>query len=244
MHRDTSVGFLVLLALVACAPVKPSPSPTTPGPTPGGGARAPTMVKGPAPPPGNAPAPSTAATPAAQPTSPGPATRAQPAQTSVATTEQPGKPAAAPPPGKAAVAGTGKSKTPRTDSTEPTLTADARAAPPPNAAGAAGTTAKQPPSLALDLAQLEQRLRDTHAIGVFTKLSLKNQVDDLLNQFRAFHSGQLKATLADLRQRYDLLLLKVLTVLQDGDPQLASAISASRDTIWGILTDRQKFQKI
>lgn len=244
MHRDTSVGFLVLIALVACTPVKPSPSPTTPGPTPDGGARAPTMVKGPAPPPGNAPAPSTAATPAAQPTSPGPATRAQPAQTSVATTEQPGKPAAASPPGKAAVAGTGKSKTPRTDSTEPTLTADARAAPPPNAAGAAGTTAKQPPSLALDLAQLEQRLRDTHAIGVFTKLSLKNQVDDLLNAFRAFHSGRPKASLADLHQRYDLLLIKVLSLLQDGDPPLAAAISASRDTIWGILVDPEKFQKV
>jgi hypothetical protein len=91
---------------------------------------------------------------------------------------------------------------------------------------------------------LEQRLRDTRAIGVFTKLSLKNQVDDLLKQFRAFHSGQGKAPLAQLRQQYDLLLLKVLTLLQDSDHELAAAISSSREAIWGILTDPQKFAKI
>jgi len=99
-----------------------------------------------------------------------------------------------------------------------------------------------PPTL--DLASLEQRLRDTRAIGVFTKLSLKNQVDDLLNGFRAFYRGESKDSLADLRQRFDLLLLKVLTLLQDGDPPLAAAISSSRDAIWSILADREKFQRI
>jgi hypothetical protein len=97
---------------------------------------------------------------------------------------------------------------------------------------------------ALDLAALEQRLRDTHAIGVFTKLSLKNQVDDLLDQFRGFYKGQIKIPLAELRQRYDLLLLKVLSLLQDADQQLASAISSSREAIWGVLADPDKFAKI
>jgi hypothetical protein len=107
------------------------------------------------------------------------------------------------------------------------------------------TTAEKPTIMpALDLASLEQRLRDTHAIGLFTKLSLKNQVDDLLKEFRAFHSGQTGGALADLRQRYDLLLLKVLTLLQDGDPQLASAISASREALWNVLADPEKFAKL
>jgi len=103
---------------------------------------------------------------------------------------------------------------------------------------------KQPAPAPLDLTALEQRLKDTHAIGVFTKLSLKNQVDDLLGAFRSFHGGQTQPPLAELRQRYDLLLLKVLTLLQDGDPPLASAISASREAIWALLADRNKFQKI
>ena len=66
---------------------------------------------------------------------------------------------------------------------------------------------KSPP---LDLATLEQRLKDTKAIGVLTKITLKNQVDDLLSQFRAYYAGKLKTTLAELRQPYDLLVLKVL----------------------------------
>ena len=109
----------------------------------------------------------------------------------------------------------------------------------------AAPPADQPPASAqLDLAGLEQRLRDTRAIGVFTKLALKNQVDDLLDEFRAFHRGQIKTPLPQLRQRYDLLLLKVLSLLQDSDPQLAASIAASREAIWTILTDPQKFAKI
>lgn len=97
---------------------------------------------------------------------------------------------------------------------------------------------------ALDLKALEQRLRDTSAIGVFTKLTLKNQVDDLLAQFKAFHEGHSQATLAQLRQKYEELLLKVVSLLQDGDPALASAISASREAIWNVLTDPKKFANI
>jgi len=44
-----------------------------------------------------------------------------------------------------------------------------------------------------------------------------------------------------LRQSYDRLLLKVLTLLQDGDPELARAVVASREAIWGILADPAKF---
>jgi hypothetical protein len=97
---------------------------------------------------------------------------------------------------------------------------------------------------ALDLAAMEQRLRDTHAIGLMTKLSLKNQVDDLLAEFRKLYGGQLKVPLVELRQKFDLLLLKVLSLLQDGDAQLATAIASSREAIWGILADPQKFSKI
>jgi hypothetical protein len=121
----------------------------------------------------------------------------------------------------------------------------AKASPPPapKKEGAAAP-APRPAAPTLDLAALETRLKETSAIGVFTKLTLKNQVDDLLNRFRAFYQGRAKTTLAELRQPYDLLILKVLTLLQDGDPSLASAIRASREAIWAILTDREKFSKL
>ena len=123
--------------------------------------------------------------------------------------------------------------------TEP---APAAEAPPAVAAAAPPSEAAAPPPL--DLKGLEQRLRDTHAIGLFTKLSLKNQVDDLLAQFRAFHQGQPGLTVAQLRQKYELLLMKVVTLLQDGDPALANAVSSSREAIWEVLTDPQKFAAI
>ena len=108
-------------------------------------------------------------------------------------------------------------------------------------AQATGTPKSAPP---LNLTSLETRLKETEAIGVMTKIALKNQVDDLLDQFRAFYAGKLKTTLAELRRPYDLLVLKVLSLLQDSDPSLAAAIVASREAIWGILSDPKKFATI
>ena len=76
-----------------------------------------------------------------------------------------------------------------------------------------------------------------------TKISLKNQVDDLLDKFRAHYRKQTNTSLAELRRPYDMLLLKVLSLLQDSDPPLARDIVASREAIWGILADPEKFTK-
>jgi hypothetical protein len=98
-----------------------------------------------------------------------------------------------------------------------------------------GAAANGPPTLGL--AEIEQRLRDTHAIGVFTKLSLKNQIDDLLGQLRAYHLKQTSVSLPQLRQRYDALLQKVIGLLQNGDAPLAKDISSSREAIWSLLSN-------
>lgn len=103
-------------------------------------------------------------------------------------------------------------------------------------------TPEGPP--ALDLTSLEKRLRETQAIGVFTKLSLKNQVDDLLEQLSAFHEGRGQTPLSKLRESYDLLLLKVLSLLQDKDPALARDIAASREALWNLLADPAKFANL
>lgn len=133
----------------------------------------------------------------------------------------------------------------------PTKVAAAPASPEPAATTepqkkdiAASRPVQRESSQPLDLKSLETRLKETKAIGVFTKLTLKNQVDELLNQFRAFYQGRLKSTLAELRQAYDRLLLKVLALLQDADPPLAQAIVESREAIWGILADPDKFSTV
>jgi 3-oxoacyl-ACP reductase-like protein len=142
---------------------------------------------------------------------------------------------AAPPPGSRSGAPAARAVPPASP------TSAAHAAPAVTPAAAAAPVASAP---ALDLNALEQRLRDTRAIGVFTKLSLKNQVDDLLTQFKAFYGGQSRFTLVQLRQNFEVLLMKVVSVLQEGDPALATAVSASREAIWGVLKDPKKFAAI
>jgi hypothetical protein len=97
---------------------------------------------------------------------------------------------------------------------------------------------------AMDLTVLEQRLKSTDAIGVMTKLSLKNQVDDLVARFKAFHAGTRPPTLAELRPAFELLVMKVLSLLQDKDPALARDIHASRESLWAVLADREKLSRI
>jgi hypothetical protein len=93
----------------------------------------------------------------------------------------------------------------------------------------------------LDLASLKEQLKATKAIGVFTKLSLKNQVDDLMDQFRDYYLGKAKITMPELRRSYDLLMMKVLSLLQDSDQNLASKVVSSREAIWALLSDPKKF---
>ena len=112
-----------------------------------------------------------------------------------------------------------------------------RPAPPP--AAARPRTGVAPATLDLDA--LEAQLKATKAIGVFTKISLKNQVDDLMQQFRDYYQGKSKLTMSDLRRSYNLLMMKVLTLLQDEDKPLASAIVSSREAIWSLLANPTTF---
>jgi hypothetical protein len=162
-------------------------------------------------------------------TAPSPAAVAPPSVAAASPAVASVPPTVAPPPAPAPA----PSPAPKTVSKAP--------GPPQIAAASPPVKAVAPPTL--DLASLETRLRATSAIGVFTKLSLKNQVTDLLDQFKTFHHDGAPA-LTTLRQEYDLLLLKVLSLLQDNDASLASAISASRESIWGILVDPVKFAKL
>lgn len=136
-----------------------------------------------------------------------------------------------------------------TAKTAPSSATKPQPAPPKQAAAATPpkqATAPAPPKQAaaaptLDLDGLEARLKQTKAIGLMTKLSLKNKVDDLLDEFRQHHAGKPMPTVSELRRSYDLLMMKVLSLLQDHDQQLASDILSSRERIWGMLADPKSF---
>jgi len=96
-------------------------------------------------------------------------------------------------------------------------------------------------AVTLDLVALEERLKATKAIGIFSKIALKNQVDDLMKQFRDHYDGKNSITMTELRRSYDLLMMKVLSLVQNHDQTLASAIASSRAAIWDLLADPKKF---
>ena len=239
MRHMAISAISAFLLLVGCAhekPVAPRPAATPAAPQKAGGAQKPQTATAQAPAAPAQPSPPPAADTERAPSAAVPSSRAGTGGRAAAT-------------GAAGATGSGSAKTKVPGRSESTSSAAPQPAAPSGAVPgtAAGGSAARPapsPAPALDLPSLEQRLRDTRAIGVFTKLSLKNQVDDLLGEFRAFHRRQAAVTVAELRQKYDLLLLKVLSLLQDGDPPLAAAVSSSREAIWEMLIDPQKFEKL
>ena len=93
----------------------------------------------------------------------------------------------------------------------------------------------------LDFSSLVTRLRKTKAINLRTKVVVKNESDDLLEQFRAYHTRTGQTTLADLRRSYDSLFHKLHSLLEDADPPLARDVDRSRAAIWEVLADPRKF---
>jgi hypothetical protein len=136
------------------------------------------------------------------------------------------------------------SKTLSAKTATPTKPAPVAAAPMPAPAKQPATVTPTNTPSTLDLTALEQRLRETRAIGAFTKLSLKNQVDDLLDDFHNLYRGKANTPLSSLRERYDLLMMKVLSLLQNSDAALAASIRSSREAIWNILKDPKQFSQI
>lgn len=93
----------------------------------------------------------------------------------------------------------------------------------------------------LDFSSLVTRLRKTKAINLRTKLAVKNESDELLEQARVYHAQTGEKTLADLRRSYDSLFQELHSLLEDADPPLARDIDRSRAAIWELIADPAKF---
>jgi hypothetical protein len=226
------VAVLLLLPIAGCARHTPEPvsQPQSVAEQPAAPqvAAEPKEPATPQPAPAAVPAPS-ATTPTPRATTPAPNPPATP-QPAPAATPAPTATTPAPKPGSkpAAPAARTPARAPAPDARAPKPAAPPVAAPPA-------------PVTTLDLAALKEQLKATKAIGVFTKISLKNQVDDLMDRFRDYYMGKAKITMPELRRSYDLLMMKVLSLLQDSDQNLASKIVSSREAIWALLSDPKKF---
>jgi len=92
-------------------------------------------------------------------------------------------------------------------------------------------------SAPLDMDMLVERLKQTRAIGFFTKLAIRNDVMDLIVLIDNYRKKSvLGSKLDDVRARFDGLFLKIVALLED-DPDLSRDIYLARERIWKSLLE-------
>jgi len=95
-----------------------------------------------------------------------------------------------------------------------------------------------------DPGTLAERLRQTNAIGFFTKLQLKGDIENLVKEVDDHYAGKNNATLMQLHERFQLLFHKIVTLVQNKDPQLAKDITSARQSLWEWVSDPNKSVKL
>jgi len=87
-----------------------------------------------------------------------------------------------------------------------------------------------------DMDALIEQIKQSHAIGMFTKLALRSDALDMIDLIKAYRQKANSMSLDEVRARFDGLFLKVLALLDD-DPVLSRKISMSREGIWNSLLE-------
>lgn len=108
----------------------------------------------------------------------------------------------------------------------------------------AATSAMGDSREAVDLDALTSKLADTKALGLFTKLSLKREVDAFEKDVQTYHQHKGDSTLDQLEERYELMVDKLLVLIQDKDQALAQDIQQARAQVWAKLADPDEFAKL
>lgn len=124
----------------------------------------------------------------------------------------------------------------KTTSSEP-LPAQERGGKQANAgkADAGGSHAAQ--QIAVDVEGLKTRLQETDAIGIFTKLAIRSDILDLVDEInRHRKKNRLEQKIAEMRASFDGLLLKMVALLER-DPALSRDLYVSRESIWKSLLE-------
>lgn len=71
-----------------------------------------------------------------------------------------------------------------------------------------------------DLDNLRARIRKSKAVGPLTKLKLRGEIKALLKKLELYHSGKGHSNINQLNERFDLLYMKVVSLVQEKDPDL------------------------
>ncbi|MDH3692248.1 MAG: hypothetical protein OEU36_22670 [Gammaproteobacteria bacterium] len=87
-------------------------------------------------------------------------------------------------------------------------------------------------SAGLNIDQLIERIKQTKAIGFLTKLALKGDVEQIIRQVTEYSGQRADQELLQVRQQFEGLVLKAITLLGEKDPGLAQDIYKARHFVW------------
>ena len=96
----------------------------------------------------------------------------------------------------------------------------------------------------VDFETLEKRIRKTNAIGGFAKLKLSGDINKMVADLKTYHAGDSPHTLEQHREQYDLLYMKVVSQVQDKDPELFHQLCNAWEPLWAELQDESNLKKV
>ncbi len=96
----------------------------------------------------------------------------------------------------------------------------------------------------VDFETLEKRIRKTNAISVFSKLKLSGDINKMVADLKTYHAGDSPHTLEQHREQYDLLYMKVVSQVQDKDPELFHQLCNAWEPLWAELQDESNLKKV
>ena len=96
----------------------------------------------------------------------------------------------------------------------------------------------------VDFETLETEIRKTSAIGGFAKLRLSGDINKMVDALKTYHAGDSPLTLEQHREQYDLLYMKVVSQVQDKDPELFNKLCNAWDPLWAALQDESNLKKV
>lgn len=86
-----------------------------------------------------------------------------------------------------------------------------------------------------DLDALEAKIRNTDAIDLFAKISIKNELSSLIEEIARSRESKNAADLKIQKARFEKLIDGTVAMLRKGDAPLAKEVAESRGAIWNFL---------
>jgi hypothetical protein len=92
-----------------------------------------------------------------------------------------------------------------------------------------------------ELERLIDRVVKTKSIGIFSKLAMKGDAENLWRDLGKYHSGAAGMNIDELDERYHLIVHKLELSIRKRDKDLAQAIADFREPLWQRLENPDSF---